>query len=85
MNGSSPKTLIADIVKALHALTAAIKAVAETAPHPRDWQTAKDGDALFNVARDQHRARLHRLYEIHDELQEIGLAIQDQADARSAR
>jgi hypothetical protein len=85
INGSSPETMIDDICAALHALNEAAYVVAKTAPHPRDWQTAADGDALFAMARDQHRARLYRLGVIHAELEAIGLSIQDQAHARAKR
>jgi hypothetical protein len=85
INGSSPETMVKDILAALNALNDAAKAVAETAPHPRDWQTATDGDSLFTMARDQHRARLYRLGVIHAELEAIGLSIQEQADRRAKR
>jgi hypothetical protein len=85
LNGSHPQRLIEDILSALYALDESIKWVAKTAPHPRDWQTAQDGDALFRIARREHDVRLHKLHEVHNELQSIGLAIQEQADARSAR
>jgi hypothetical protein len=85
LNGSSPKTMIDDILTALNALNDATVAVARTAPHPRDWQTVKDGDSVFAVARRQHEVRLHKLHEIHDELEAIGLAIQEQDQARRTR
>jgi hypothetical protein len=85
INGSSPETMVKDILAALNALNNASAAIAMTAPHPRDWQTAADGDALFAMARDQHRARLYRLGVIHAELEAIGISIQDQADKRARR
>jgi hypothetical protein len=85
INGSSPETMVKDILAALNALNNASAAIAMTAPHPRDWQTAQDGDALFAMARDQHRARLYRLGVIHAELERIGLSIQEQADKRTKR
>jgi hypothetical protein len=85
INGSSPKTMVVDILAALDALSVATGAVAQTAPHPRDWQTAQDGDSLFAMARDQHISRLRRLADIHAELTAIGIAIQEQADKRAKR
>jgi hypothetical protein len=83
INGSSPKTMVDDILTALKALNAAADAVVQTAPHPRDWQTVKDGDALFRVARDQHHARLYRLGVTHAELEAVGIAIQEQQRERT--
>lgn len=82
LNGSSPAALLGDIIVACRALDEAAKALGKCAPHPRDWQTVKDGDSQFNVARDQHNARLYRLGVIHAELQAIGLSIQAQVDNR---
>jgi isochorismate synthase EntC len=82
LNGSSPERLIEDIRKALEALNDATVAVALTAPHGRDWQTATDGEMLYRQARADHERRLHSLNVIHSELEAIGLSIQDQADER---
>lgn len=82
INGSSPETMVKDIMAALKALRLASDAVAKTAPNPRDWQTVKDGDERCRVASDHHRARMRMLQILHEELQAIGIGIQDQQDAR---
>jgi hypothetical protein len=83
LNGSSPKTMVADIRTALDALRLAAGAVAQTAPHPRDWQTVPDGGVRWRLARDHHVGRMRRLADIHEELTALGVAIQEQADART--
>jgi hypothetical protein len=85
INGSSPETMVEDISAALSALHLAKEAVAKTAPHPRDWQTVKDGDALCRVASAHHRARMRVLDILFEELQAIGIGIQDQQSARRRR
>jgi hypothetical protein len=85
LNGSSAETLIKDIIVARDAMRLAIDLVAQTAPHPRDWQTVKDADALYGHAIAQHRDRLNHLHRINEELEAIGVAIQDQIEARAKR
>lgn len=82
LNGSDPETMVVDILRALDNLRLALDAVEQTAPHPRDWQTSKDGEEQFARARDQHLARTQALRDTLAELEAIALSIQAQADER---
>ncbi len=67
MNGSSAKTLIANLEKAYVAVNDASKVLREIAPHARDYYVSPDPD-LYNKARVQHDHRLLGLHAIMDSL-----------------
>jgi hypothetical protein len=72
--------MVGDILAALTPLRAALDAVEQTAPHPRDWQTSIDGAKQFAIARDQHLTRTQALRDTLAELEAIAISIQEQAD-----
>lgn len=81
INGSTKKMLVEDLCEAQHKLYEAIAAFKQCCPHPRDYQTAKDGE--YGKARTEYLARHAKLQEVHDELQEMAIKIHESApDAR---
>lgn len=64
LSGSGKYSLADDYNKAIIATEAAIMALDETAPHPRDYQWAAD----FRQAVREHKARRRRLQSVVNEL-----------------
>ena len=83
LNGSSEQRLLDALVAATVALRAAEDAVAETAPHGRDYYVQQDG--RFEEAQRQHRARMVALELVRTELELQARAVFDQMEARRAR
>lgn len=83
LNGTSGKQLLKQNLDAIRAVDAAQNALAEAAPHRRDYYT-QDGDGLLQ-AQVEHRRRMRKLEEIKSELWEIAKDIQDQNDKRERR
>lgn len=83
LNGSSSQTLVEGFGKAAHAIRAAIDAVAETAPHMRDFYVQEDGEALFRHAQAQHRARLIALGTVLVDIESLGVSVIEQEDERN--
>jgi hypothetical protein len=79
LNGSSPQDLLDQLTEACLAVSAAREAVANAAPHGRDYQL-NQGD--YQLAREQHEARLVALKAINDELEAIAENVADQQAAR---
>ena len=77
INGTSKRDLIDQNLEAWRAVKAAFGALAEAAPHPRDFQTVQDPTVLAQ-ARVDHKYRLHQLNKIASELEEIAIKIQEQ-------
>ena len=73
LNGTSKQSLLDAISNAVHALHEAGSAVAQTCPNGRDYYP--QGDKVIFVALDQHEARMKKLREVIDELEQIGMAI----------
>jgi len=70
INGTSPDDLKAANRAARVAVEAAIKAVEQTVPHGRDYQTAPVGGA-YAQARTEYYDRMSRLRTVLDELYRI--------------
>lgn len=77
LNGTSAEDLIQQYRKAYRATQDALKALAESAPHGRDYYVQSDG--AFEKARKEHESRAERLRAVSDELLELALQVQDQA------
>lgn len=77
MNGQSAKNLVEEQLNAMHAIQAAKSALCERAPHGRDYFTAPTG--VYDAARAHHVAMLSALDKIETDLEQIAMAIQDQA------
>jgi hypothetical protein len=82
MNGTSANELLTQLSEACLAVGAASGAVANAAPHGRDYQL-NPGD--YQIARKQHEARLMALQAISDELEKIAENIYDQQAERDSR
>lgn len=80
INGTSADELLANVLNARTAVLDAFRAVQTTTPHGRDFQTAKDGDALYRQARAEHNHQLKRLDDIAKELEDLGYQIAGQRD-----
>jgi hypothetical protein len=83
INGTSADELMRVHIEACEALRAAIKALQETTPHGRDFQTVTPVE--YNAARHQYFERSKRLHEILDEVVAITTDIHGQRDARRPR
>jgi hypothetical protein len=73
LNGTSKKSLLEDIEEAYSALNAALSKLAQTGPNGRDYYPLP-GNA-FEVARQEHMARLGKLFEVKKELEELAEGI----------
>jgi len=76
LNGSTKVDLVGAHLSTLARLGAAISAMAEIAPHGRDYQTQADNG--YARARQAHLARVTKLRDIYAEIEEIALAIDAQ-------
>lgn len=77
LNGSSPDVLVEGLREAVVALSAAIDAVAKTAPHGRDYQTLDD--TALPAAQHEHAERMASLHGVKAELEQIAIAILDRS------
>lgn len=69
LNGTSKNNLFDGYVTALLAVEAAIDAVAQAAPHGRDYYP--QGDHALRQAQAEHQDRLRRLNAISEELHQL--------------
>lgn len=67
INGSGRDNLVNDYANAKVALDDAIRALAQTAPHPRDYYD----QAVFRAAVQQHQERMHQLRQIFADIETI--------------
>jgi hypothetical protein len=81
LNGSSPDTLLAALKGALSALTKAQSALAECAPHGRDFPI----QAEYPLARAQHEARQEALDVVLKETAAVYWNVHEQQQARVQR
>lgn len=79
LNGSSKDSLLRGYVLAAEAVRKAMDAIAQAAPHGRDYYM--QGPAAYAMARHDHEARLRDLNRIRDELESLCFAI-DQQESR---
>lgn len=77
LNGTSRESLIRGLEKAYVAITQAIDAVCDAAPHGRDYYVQDLGDA-YNRARDEHESRVRKLVEVRNEIEELVTGIAEQ-------
>ena len=77
LNGTSKTELVGGYREAVSALNEAYTKVNAAMPHGRDYYVQADAQA-YNVARDQHVARLVKLQQIMDELEAVAIAVLDQ-------
>lgn len=69
LNGTSRESLAEGYVLAMSAVADAMRAVLATAPNGRDYYVQPEG--ALALAQEQHRARMERLRETYNELNEI--------------
>lgn len=74
INGTSEEELMRQLQQAVSFLEAGRQALAQTAPHGRDYYVQSDKGALTK-ATQQHEARMRKVKDVIDELTEIGTAI----------
>lgn len=65
-NGTHPKDLLEENMKAWRTVNEAVEAVSKAGPNARDYYV--QGDTAFEKARKEHRARIGKLVEVADEL-----------------
>ena len=68
-NGTHPKDLLEDQMKAWRAVNEAVEALSKAGPNARDYYV-QHPDA-FTEAQKEHRARIGKLVEVADELTEL--------------
>ncbi len=77
INGTSKTELIQGRCDAASAVRAALAAIAQQSPHPRDWQTDESLGG-YQEARSIHYNRLRLLNQLHDDLEAEAIAIDEQ-------
>ena len=77
LNGTGLEALAEQLEKSCRAIRAAEEALAEGAPHARDYYPHCDRSA-FEIAREQHWARLEKLQVVRSELELIWEAIEEE-------
>lgn len=75
--GTDKDELIDQLTNAFGLVAAAIRGVQETAPHARDYFVTTQGHLDWHKAIAQHRARLLKLTEVRDELEDLIRDIQE--------
>ena len=75
MNGTSRASLLEAIAEASQAVSLAIDAMRNTAPHRRDYYVI--GPEAYPQARDEYATRVIRLHETNDELVALYRAIEE--------
>ena len=69
LNGTSKAELLQGYLEAITALREASNKIGRAGPNARDYYV--QGNDAFTKARDQHVARLTKLAEVQDELEQI--------------
>lgn len=83
LNGTSAERLLEPLERAHRALAEALLALSDASPNGRDYYP--QGDSALREAVWEHQNRTERLRTVQDELMEISIGIQDQADAQEAQ
>lgn len=73
LNGTSAEALTTSLRNAITALDSALNALAQTAPHGRDYYP--QGDGAYPKALREHLDRAHRVHDVRAELTHIALEI----------
>ena len=76
LNGTSRKELMGQLERALTTLRSAEQALAEAAPHARDYYLYADKNAI-KYAQQNHQKRVDRLQSVRSELQDIWESIEN--------
>jgi len=66
LNGTSREALVEEYLEAIEAVNAATAAVGRITVNARDYYVQPLGN--WDIARDQHEARLQALAKVHDDL-----------------
>ena len=69
LNGTSREELVRQIERAYEHLDKAMDALAQAAPHGRDYYT--QGMDAYQKAAAEHESRMARLHSVHKELEQI--------------
>jgi hypothetical protein len=72
-NGTSKEELMQQLLDAHHALTEALGAMGRASPHGRDYYVM--GNETLTKAGDDHRARIAKLVEVIEEIEEIAQGV----------
>lgn len=80
LNGTSKRELLEQYTEASHAVDAALDALYKAGPNGRDYYV-QSASALYK-AQDEHYARIKKLREVKQELDDIALHV---ADAEGGR
>ena len=84
LNGSNLTSLFDDTRTALDAVRAALSAVQQVGPSPRDFLHLDAGGYgdTYAQARDTHTARLHDLDRVYEYVESLAVTMADQLDQR---
>lgn len=83
LNGTSADALLSQYAAAYKAVDDALNALAQSAPHGRDYYVQEQN--AYEEAREEHRERLNKLRHVRGELVEIMRSIETQAQARQKK
>lgn len=76
LNGTSKKMLVETYTEAYQAIQLALSALKQVELHQRDYYIQPEG--TWEVAVEQHRQRLSKLWAVAEELQDIIILIEEQ-------
>jgi len=84
LNGTSGKALLEELITAMEAVSAATSALQRITVNGRDFhvQEPEDGKPVIWRALDEHRARVAKLMEVHEELSTIAVKVMEQTGGR---
>lgn len=77
INGTSRSDLVSQYSAAQVGIMAAVKAVRESAPHMRDFQTCEDASDAYRTALRQHMARVSVLEAMDNEFNSLAHLIME--------
>ena len=69
LNGTAAQDLLDDLFNAMAATKAAVEVLNKTAPNGRDYYP--QGHGVIWIAEEEHRARVQKLLDVCNELQQI--------------
>jgi hypothetical protein len=75
LNGTAREQLVDQQLDVTHALDAALKAMSDAAPHPRDYQFRLDE---YSAARNAWGERMQLIHNMRSEIEAHALSIHDQ-------
>ncbi len=83
LNGTSFAGLYDPMVRAVEEVAGAVAALAECAPHGRDYYL--QGEDAYAKAREEHLSRLNRLQSVLDEVKVLARQVKKQREDRPSR